>query len=233
MPAVAVDVVVLTLGEGQPHVLLIRRKNPPHQDRWALPGGFVEVGGGYAPGEQGESLDDAAARELREETAISVDRDGLSLEQLHTFGAPGRDPRGRVISVVYYGLVANHVVSRVQAGDDAAEARWFHAREAAANGVGGHALAFDHERILIMALERIERNAEQDPHSVRALVPETFTPADLRSVYEGITGPAFDDSHFSRRFRRMLRDESIVATEDHGQIRGTSRRPPRRYRFPK
>src|ERR1700737_4987912 len=86
-PAVTVDVVIVTR-EGRPRVLLIRRKNEPFRGMWAIPGGFVDMD---------ESLEDAARRELREETGVRARR----LEQLHTFGGPGRDPRGRVISVAY------------------------------------------------------------------------------------------------------------------------------------
>jgi 8-oxo-dGTP diphosphatase len=128
-PAVTVDLVVLTR-ESEPRVLLIRRKHEPFASRWALPGGFLEME---------ETLEAAARRELREETGLEVD----AIEQLHTFGDPGRDPRGRTISVVYYAFLPRPADS-LQAGDDAAEAGW-HALDRLPE------LAFDHDRILAMA----------------------------------------------------------------------------------
>src|SRR5512132_798215 len=131
--AVTVDIVIFTLREGDLQVLLVKRKNPPFQGRWAIPGGFVEVD---------ESLEDAAARELREETGV----EGMHIEQLYTFGDPGRDPRGRTVTVAYFALVPAAVA--VQAGDDAAEAEWksvYHLP----------AMAFDHCDIVNYALKRL------------------------------------------------------------------------------
>ncbi len=129
-PMVTVDAVVLASGTAAPQVLLIRRKNAPFAGFWALPGGFVDME---------ESLETAAARELEEETGLR----GVSLSQLHTFGDVGRDPRGRNITVVYCGQLAEP--SPVRAGDDAAEAAWFPARALPP-------MAFDHDRIVAMAL---------------------------------------------------------------------------------
>jgi 8-oxo-dGTP diphosphatase len=128
-PAVTVDIVVVT-NEEPPRVLLIRRKHEPFAGKWAIPGGFVDMD---------ESLEHAARRELREETGIHAGR----LQQLATFGDPGRDPRGRTISVVYLGRVDP---ARVQprADDDAAEVGW--------HGLDRlPPLAFDHRRILAAA----------------------------------------------------------------------------------
>jgi 8-oxo-dGTP diphosphatase len=128
-PAVTVDVVVLTR-EPDPRVLLIRRKNEPFAGRWALPGGFVDME---------ETLGAAARRELREETGLEVDE----IEQLHTFGDPCRDPRGRTISVVYFARVPMPVPP-IRAADDAAEVGWHSLDQLPP-------LAFDHDRILAMA----------------------------------------------------------------------------------
>jgi 8-oxo-dGTP diphosphatase len=137
-PAVTVDLVVVTR-DADPQVLLIRRKHEPFAGKWAIPGGFVNMD---------ESLDNAARRELREETCIEVQE----IEQLHTFGAPGRDPRGRVISVVYLALVeASQVQPR--AADDAAEVAWYPLRKPPP-------LAFDHKEILKCARLKLgERGA--------------------------------------------------------------------------
>lgn len=130
-PSVTVDIVLFTLRNDQPHVLLIRRRRPPFADHWALPGGFIEMD---------ETLEQSAARELWEETGL---RD-VALEQLYTFGDPGRDPRGRVISVAYVGVIQPEQAAGVAAGDDAADARWWPLDRLPP-------LAFDHDRILARA----------------------------------------------------------------------------------
>jgi 8-oxo-dGTP diphosphatase len=132
-PAVTVDIVIVTKAK-PPRALLVRRKRAPFAGMWALPGGFVN---------ENEALDAAARRELREETGVDTDR----IEQMHTFGNPGRDPRGHTVSVVY---LARLDAKRVQpvAADDAAEVGWFRLDRLPA-------LAFDHEKILEMARQRI------------------------------------------------------------------------------
>lgn len=132
-PALTVDIVLVTSVDGQHRVLLIRRKNPPFEGCWALPGGFVDPH---------EPLEDAARRELWEETGIRP----AHLEQLHTFGTPGRDPRGWTVSVVYLALLEEGEAGALQpqAGDDAAEAGWF-------DLLAPPALAFDHADILACA----------------------------------------------------------------------------------
>lgn len=138
-PSVTVDAVVFTTLKRTICVLLIRRLKPPFKGRWALPGGFVEYE---------ETLDQAARRELREETGVSK----VFLEQLYTFGDPHRDPRGRVISVAYWGSVrADHV--NLMAGDDAATARWFAVKRLPP-------LAFDHAAIVRCALRRLRTSGD-------------------------------------------------------------------------
>lgn len=133
-PSVAVDIVLLAWCHGELSVLLIRRRHGPYQGDWALPGGFVGLD---------ESLDEAAARELAEETGIQK----VSLSQLHTYGNPSRDPRMRVISVAYWGMLAGEPEDQARGGDDAAEARWWPVAELPP-------LAFDHDTILADALAR-------------------------------------------------------------------------------
>jgi 8-oxo-dGTP diphosphatase len=133
-PAVTVDIAIVSR-ERKPRVLLIRRKNDPFAGMWAIPGGFVEMD---------ESLIEAARRELDEETGVRT----LHLEQLHTFGDPGRDPRGRTISVVYLALV-NPKRLKPKAADDAAEVGWHPLDQLPP-------LAFDHDQILALARERLE-----------------------------------------------------------------------------
>jgi 8-oxo-dGTP diphosphatase len=133
-PAVTADVVLITEDQ-EPRVLLIRRKADPFAGMWALPGGFIDMD---------ESLETAARRELHEETGVTVE----DLEQLHTFGDPGRDPRGRTISVVYLAIV-NAATVQPQAADDAAEAGWHPLDRLPA-------LAFDHAEILAYASRRLK-----------------------------------------------------------------------------
>jgi 8-oxo-dGTP diphosphatase len=211
-PSVTVDLVVFTVRNADLKLLLIRRKAPPHRGGWALPGGFVGAGDGGD--DQGESLDVAAARELKEETALP---DGSSyLEQLYTFGEPGRDPRTRVITVAYYALIRPDLALLVRAGDDAAEAEWVSVSE-----LDLSTLAFDHARIVEMALERIRGKIDYTPIAFR-LVPEHFTMAELRQVYEGIKGRLYDASNFRRRFARMKTEGVILPApgrRSHGRGR--------------
>ena len=145
LPALAVDVVAVT-DEPRPRLLLVERGRPPFAGRWALPGGFVDVGVGYRPdGPQGEPLAAAAARELEEETGLVPERDGFTLAPVATFGDPGRDPRGRVVSVVHRATIPSRAIPRTRAGDDAARTRWFPLDALPP-------LAFDHDRILDQVL---------------------------------------------------------------------------------
>jgi 8-oxo-dGTP diphosphatase len=135
-PMVTVDAAVFAFFQGRPRLLLIQRKHEPFQGRWSLPGGFVEMD---------EDLEAAAARELAEETGL---RD-VPLEQLRTFGKPGRDPRGRTITVVYFGIIRRCGQS-IEAADDAAQVQWFDLEELPQ-------MAFDHEEIARCASERLKQ----------------------------------------------------------------------------
>jgi 8-oxo-dGTP diphosphatase len=135
-PMVTADAAVFAFVEGRAKLLLIQRKHEPYKDRWALPGGFVEID---------EDLPEAAARELAEETGLR----NVPLEQLRTFGKPGRDPRGRTITVAYFGI-AGEDWRQVQGADDAAQAQWFDIDRLPP-------LAFDHEEIARCAIERLRR----------------------------------------------------------------------------
>jgi len=217
-PSVTVDLVVFTVIDTDLKVLLIRRKEHPFKGAWALPGGFVRVGDGYA--DRGESIADAAQRELAEETGL--ERGTVYLEQLYTFGAPHRDPRMRVISVAHYALVRPPLAPLVTAGTDAADARWV----SLATELGAP-LAFDHAAILELALERVRGKVDYAPIAFE-LVPETFTVAELRSVYEAIKGTTYDAGNFRRRFKRMQTDGVIVPAPGK---RTTGTKPASVYRF--
>ncbi|MFS8096354.1 NUDIX hydrolase [Lentzea alba] len=174
--AVTVDLVVLTVRADALCALLVRRGEAPFRGRWALPGGFVQVA---------ESVDDAAVRELGEETGVS----GLHLEQLGTYGEPRRDPRMRVVSVAYLALAPDLPVP--VAGTDAAAASWVPVSE-----VGS--LAFDHARILEDGVERARAKLEYTPLGAE-FCPAEFTVAELRRVYEIVWGVSLDARNFHRK----------------------------------
>jgi 8-oxo-dGTP diphosphatase len=176
------DVVALTLHPDDGlSVLVVRRGSKPFQGKWALPGGFVE---------QGEEIEVAAARELSEETGISSRR--LVLEQLGAYGAPRRDPRGRVVSVAYVTGVPWTV--RVQGGDDADDATWMPVAEARRP----RRLAFDHRQILDDAIGHAASLVERSGFATR-LLPRSFTVSDLREVYEQLWGVELDAGNFQRK----------------------------------
>ena len=206
-PSVTVDVVLLTIQGGVLQALVIKRANPPHRGRWALPGGFVGID---------ESLDDAARRKLDEEAGVR----GIFLEQLYTFGEPRRDPRTRVISVAYYALAAAERVHAVVPTPEAADARFI----TIPDELDKLSMAFDHRLILEVALERIRGKLEYAPIAFQ-LLPRTFTLTELQQVYEVVLGRALD----KRNFRvRVLEGGQI---EDAGEVRRGSHRPAKLYRF--
>jgi 8-oxo-dGTP diphosphatase len=199
-------------------VLLIRRADDPFKGHLAIPGGFVEV---RDDASQGESIEDAARRELKEETGITV----AYLEQLYTFGTPGRDPRGRVITVAYVALVRQQDYI-IEAGSDAAEASWFSVESA----LGGYLepLAFDHRSILKLALQRLQGKIRYAPIGFN-LLPDSFTLGDLRKLYETLLGRPLDMSNFNKKVGRVLvRPGVLVKT---GDAQKGFHRPAPLYRF--
>ncbi len=186
-------------------VLLVRRRHCPYEGCWAIPGGFVRMD---------ESLDDAARRELEDETGL---RD-VYLEQLYTFGAPARDPRTRVISVAYYALLPGDV-EEPRVSDDAGEARWFAVAHLPPN------LAFDHATILDTALRRLRAKADY-AGIAREFLPPRFTLRRLRRIYETVLGRRLDRANFARR---ILTEDDI---EETGEIdRSGAHRPAKLYRY--
>ncbi len=220
-PSVTVDMVVFTVVDLDLKVLLIERGVSPFEGQWALPGGFVRVGDGAA--DQGENLDDAAVRELQEETGLSPQ--DVFLEQLYTFGVAGRDPRGRVISVAYYALVPADRVPRVKAGDDAVDVTWV-----SVSRLDRVKLAFDHSEIIELAVQRIAGKIEYDLRLAMSLVPRSFTKAELRRVFEVVTGNEYDKSNFNKRFNRMSEDGVIIDAPGKRAAAGPGR-PAHLYAF--
>lgn len=179
--AVTVDCVIFGYDEGDLKVLLIQRALPPFEGRWALPGGFLRPG---------ENLDEAARRELREETGVRE----VYLEQLYTFGAPERDPRRRVVTVAYYALVklTDH---EVRAATDASDAAWFSVHDVPE-------VAFDHAEILAMAHERLRGKVTYKPIGFE-LLPRKFTLSQLQKLYETILERELDKRNFRKKIQKM------------------------------
>ncbi|MCW2912980.1 MAG: hydrolase [Actinomycetia bacterium] len=253
--AVTVDVVALTIRDGVLHVLLVRRGLPPYEGMWALPGGFVRIA-------DEEELAHAAARELAEETGLLTKEDSLvsgavgrvmdvadpvagpvadpqeilgrvHLEQLGTYGSPGRDPRMRVISVAY--LAFGPELPDPEAGSDAADAEWVpvealglaDAARAGQRPGTTRKLAFDHARILADGLDRARSKLEYTPLATAFCAPE-FTMPELRAVYEAVWGEELHAGNFHRKVLSVPGFvESTGATTDRGGRRGGPR--PRLY----
>jgi 8-oxo-dGTP diphosphatase len=180
-PMVTADVVLFAWIEEALQVLLIKRKADPFAGCWALPGGFI--------GEQ-ETLKQSAARELREETGIR----GIELNEFRTYGDPGRDPRGRTITIAYIALAGKGKRIRPRAGDDAADVAWFRVSRLPL-------LAFDHLKILTDSIEHLRRQLRSGGVAAE-LLGRDFRVQELQRVHEAILGSKLD----GRRFRRQFRD---------------------------
>ena len=203
-PALTVDCVVFGLDEDELEVLLIRRGLEPFANRWALPGGFVHLD---------ETLEVAARRELEEETGLGK----VFLEQLYTFGAIERDPRERVVTVAYYALVklSDH---KVRAATDASDAAWFAITDLPD-------LAFDHQEIFDVALERLRSKVLYQPIGF-VLLPKKFTLTQLQRMYETILERSLD----KRNFRKKILGMELLIELDEVQ-KDVAHRAARLYKF--
>ncbi len=208
-PRVAADVAVFAFLDGVMNVLLVRRRYKPYQAYWALPGGLLNPD---------ETLEEAAVRELKEETGVT----DVYLEQLATFSELDRDPRGRVISCCYLALVDAGRV-RLQPGSDAREAAWRPLEPLLADIDRGPVLAFDHDHILQYARQRLAYKLEYQ-NVAWSLLPERFTMTELRHVYEAGIGRAFEPNNF----RRIALGWGVLAEDGE---RATGGRPAALYRF--
>jgi 8-oxo-dGTP diphosphatase len=202
--ALTVDCVVFGYDEGELKVLLIQRALEPFKGRWALSGGFVRVE---------ETIDDAARRELAEETGLK----DVFLEQLYTFGAISRDPRERVVSVAHYALVklSDH---RAKAATDAANAEWFPISKMPK-------LAFDHADILSTALTRLKGKVRYQPIGFE-LLPPKFTLSELQHLYEAVLETELD----KRNFRKKVLGFGLLVPLKESRMAGRHR-PAQLFRF--
>ena len=199
---VTVDIVIFTIQQGVLKVLLVKRGIAPFIGKFAIPGGFVL---------EDEDLEQAAVRELKEETGVA----DVYLEQLYSFGDPKRDPRGRVVTIAYFALISAD--RKLKAGTDAAEAAWHPMDDLPP-------LAFDHAAILGYALERLRNKLEYTTVGFQ-LLPEKFTLTELQEVYQAILGKELD----KRNFRRKMSVLKIL--KPLPEYRRGGQRPAQLYRF--
>jgi 8-oxo-dGTP diphosphatase len=205
-PSVTVDIILFTFHQDRLKVLLVKRKSAPYETNWALPGGFVNMD---------ERLEDAARRELSEETNVN----DVYLEQLYTFGEPDRDPRGRVITVAYFALLSvdQALGFRLEAASDADDTLWWNVYDLPD-------LAFDHAPILTYALQRLRWKLEWTALGF-LLLPAEFTLSELQRVYETVLNEPLD----KRNFRRKMLAADVL--EETGNLREGDHRPAKLYRF--
>jgi 8-oxo-dGTP diphosphatase len=208
--AVTVDVVILTMAEGSLHVLLVRRGVAPFEGMWAIPGGFKRPT---------ETLDDAARRELAEETSIA----GVAaLTQLGAYGDPDRDPRMNIVTVAYLAVLPE--LRGIVAGADAAEA----ALQPMSDILDGRlALAFDHAQIVRDAVARVRVELEHTGMAT-AFVGSTFTLAELRAVYEAVWGVHLDGANFRRSV--LAEDGWVIPTGRRAEPGSTGGKPAELFR---
>ncbi|HEX6664474.1 MAG TPA: NUDIX domain-containing protein [Gaiellaceae bacterium] len=208
--AVTVDVVVLTMSEGLLHALLVCRGEAPFEGMWAIPGGFKRPG---------ETLDEAARRELVEETGVDA---ASLLTQFGAYGDPGRDPRMNVVTVGYLAVLRD--VGGVAGGSDAAAAALIPAADVLSGKVE---LAFDHLGIVRDAIERVR--VELDLTGIAtAFLGKTFTLAELRAVYEAVWGVELDAANFRRSV--VSEDGWVIPTGRRAQPGPSGGRPAELYR---
>lgn len=187
--SITADIIIFSIVDGSLKVLLIKRGIEPFKGKWAIPGGFVSVD---------ESLEDAARRELFEETGVK----NIYLEQLYTFGDVKRDPRGRVVTVSYLALVDSKKI-RLKAGTDTRDVKWFSVRKLPS-------LAFDHKKILDYALQRLRWKFEYTLLGF-SILPKKFRLSELQKIYEFVLGKKFDKRNFLKKLHSLniLKEEEL------------------------
>lgn len=196
-PSVTTDCVIFGFDSEGLSVLLIERGIEPFKGYWAFPGGFMQME---------EDADACARRELQEETGLG----DVHVEQFGTFTDVNRDPRGRVVTIAYYALVKK---SEVKGADDAAQAKWF-----PINNIPP--LAFDHDRILRVALKALREKIHFEPVGFE-LLPEVFTMPQLQNLYESILDVNFDRRNFSNKMQKL----GILTEIEDGMVRRGPRNP--------
>ncbi len=203
-PSVAVDVLIFSVSGKKLKIILVKRGVEPFKSIWALPGGFVGIN---------ESLENAAKRELMQETGVQ----DVYLEQLYTFGDPNRDPRERVITVVYFALIPSERI-KLHATTDVTDAAWFPIDQLPK-------LAFDHKKIINLGIERLKSKIGYS-NIVYGLLPSKFRLSELQGVYEVILGQKLD----KRNFRKRMLSLGLLRATGEKEIEG-AHRPAMLYQF--
>ncbi len=204
-PAVAVDTLIFTIRNNDLMILLIKIKDGPYKNKWALPGGLVQID---------ETLDMAAKRVLRKKAGVK----GVYLEQLYTFGDLNRDKRGRIISVAYFALLNSDKLKLKTLEDFYSDIAWKNINSLPP-------LAFDHKKIINYGLERLKRKMEYT-NVVYGFLPQEFTLTEMQKVYETVWNKKLD----KRNFRKQVQKLGII--EPTGKTRHSERnRPAKLYRF--
>jgi 8-oxo-dGTP diphosphatase len=204
-PSVTTDIVIYTIQNNDLKVLLVKRGLAPFKGKWAIPGGFVRIN---------ESLEEAAKRELEEETGV---RD-VYLEQLYSFGYPKRDPRGRVITIAYIALINSEKIN-LKAATDVSEVQWFSMKKIPE-------LAFDHREILDYSLKRLKWKFEYTTVAF-SLLSIKFTISDIQRIYEVVFNKKFDKRNFAKKIL------SLNILKEEGIKKDVSHRPPMLYSLKK
>ncbi|MFA5084545.1 MAG: NUDIX domain-containing protein [Candidatus Paceibacterota bacterium] len=204
-PSVTVDIVIYTIQDNDLKVLLVKRGVEPFKGKWAIPGGFVKIH---------EFLEDAAKRELAEETGVK----DVYLEQLYSFGDPERDPRGRVITIAYMALINSEKI-KLSAATDVSEAQWFSLKKI-------QSLAFDHRKILDYSLKRLKWKFGYTTVAF-SLLPEKFAISEVQKIYEIVFGRKFDKRNFAKKII------SLNILKEEGIKKDVSYRPPMLYSLKK
>ncbi|MBN2892885.1 MAG: NUDIX hydrolase [Bacteroidales bacterium] len=205
-PAVTVDAVIFGFAEASLKVLLIKRGIEPFKDKWALPGGFIQMQ---------ETAEDGANRILKKETNL----EGVFMEQLYTFSAVNRDPRERIISIAYFALVKQDDY-QAQAGDDETSAEWFEINKLPS-------LVFDHEKILRTAMYRLKGKIRYQPIGFE-LLTDKFKLSQLQDLYEVILETSIDKRNFRRKILQM---ELLIDTEE--KEKNVAHKAAKLYKFDK
>ena len=193
----SVDAIVFGYEAGSISILLIKRKYEPFKGKWAIPGGFVL---------NDESLEEAVERELKEETGIKINY----LEQLYTFGKPNRDPRGRVVSIAYFGLIRPNAF-KIFASTDAEQAQWFNINDLPE-------LSFDHKEILDAAIKRLKGKITYEPIGFE-LLDKQFPFSDLEKLYSTLLGRQVD----RRNFRKKIISLNVLDELEEKVSKGSGR----------
>ena len=204
-PSVTTDIVIYTIKDNDLKVLLVKRAIEPFKEFWAIPGGFVQID---------ESLEDAAKRELEEETGVK----DVYLEQLYSFGDPKRDPRGRVITIAYLALINSENI-KLKPSTDVSEAEWFSVKKLPQ-------VAFDHKQILDYSLLRIRWKFEYT-NVAFSLLPKKFAISEIQKIYEIVFHQEFDKRNFAKKIL------SLDILKEEGIKKDVSHRPPMLYSLKK